>query len=123
MARSGATKGAAPVSRPQLVRRSRGAAVINSPVCIASKESSMYCYLSAPRSAPGRAPSWSPVTPWACTRPRPYCCSPLSYLQLCQEREKGGEDGGGGGKWVGKEGPRIVFSPALLEEIESTGIL
>lgn len=63
----------------------------------------MHCYLSAPWLVPGRAPPWSPVTPRACTRPRPHCCSLPSYLQSCQERRR--EQGKRGWREVeGEEG-------------------
>ncbi len=97
-----------------------------------SKESSMRCYLSAPWLVPGRAPSpWSLVTPQGCTRPWSYCCSLLSYLQSCQERQRqlrieGGEGRGGGSRGRENRGralPWFVFTPALWREIESKGIL
>lgn len=91
----------------------------------------MRCYLSASQLVPGRAaqPPPPPTPPLLLSgdivgsaRPWSYCCSPLSYLQSCQERQRecrgkrGEEVEGRGG--VGHGFTQIVFTPSLQREIE-----
>lgn len=80
-------KRADPVSRPQLVCRSRGAsatAVINSPGLHAVQGGKHALLFIRTLVSPAEGFSWSlDKRPWS------YCCSLLPYLQACQEKTGG----------------------------------